>query len=143
MGRLWRHLRALWPGWGIAAPLPFVVYLIWRIVWCRHLRWDEVAATGLALTLFAVGPRTKRVFIGLYPVGLVGFFYSSMGAIENLGLSTSRVHVCDMRRIEAEWFGLTLDGRRETVHDWLQAHSTPALDILCAVPYATFAIACF
>ena len=29
-----------------------------------------------------------------------------------------------------------------TLHDWFQAHSSPALDVLCAFPYGTFIFVC-
>jgi membrane-associated phospholipid phosphatase len=52
------------------------------------------------------------------------------------------VHLCDLRAHELALFGVTMNGQRGTFHDWLQAHSTPWLDRLCAVPYGTFIFVC-
>lgn len=141
MTRAWRHIRALWPDWTIVAPLPFAAYGVW-LLGHGELRWDYGVVLGLVLLLFSIGPRTKRAFKGLYPVGLVGLFYSAMKNVENVGLSTSTVHVCDFRDREARWFGITVAGHRETLHDWLQLHAVPLLDCVCAIPYATFVLAC-
>jgi len=43
---------------------------------------------------------------------------------------------------ELALFGVTMDGQRVTYHDWFQAHPSPVLDALCAVPYATFILVC-
>lgn len=34
------------------------------------------------------------------------------------------------------------DGRPATIHDWLQRHSSIALDVLCSLPYGTFLLVC-
>jgi membrane-associated phospholipid phosphatase len=80
--------------------------------------------------------------MGVLPIGLVGVLYDSMRLVQHVGVSARTVHLCDLRAVEAALFGFTLDGRRATVHDWLQAHASPALDRICAVPYAAFILAC-
>jgi phosphatidylglycerophosphatase A len=57
-----------------------------------------------------------------------------MRFVQNVGVTAARLHVCDLRALDARWFGA--GGR--TVHDWLQPHALPALDRLCAIPYGTF-----
>jgi inositol phosphorylceramide synthase catalytic subunit len=141
--RFWRHLRALWPGYTILAPLPFVLHAVWA-VWRHLFHWENVAILALALGLFSVGPRTKKLFIGVYPLGLVGLLYDTMKLIENVGLTTPEsVHLCDLRALEIKLFGVTVNGQPGTLHDWFQAHSSPFLDRLCAIPYATFIFVCF
>jgi hypothetical protein len=139
--RLWRHLRGLWPGWTLAAPLPFLADSAWA---CARgdARWENVAVVLVVLALFGIGPRTKKLFLGVYPLGLVGLLYDSMRLVHRLGGGARSVHVCDLRALEAALFGVTMGGQRATVHDWLQAHATPWLDRLCAVPYATFLLVC-
>ena len=143
-GGAWRHLRTLWPGWTILAPLPFLVHAAWAAA--RHaFRWDHAAIVALVLVLFAVGPRTKKLFLGVYPFGLVGVLYDSMRAVQNVGVTPDAVHLCDLRAHELALFGVEMDGQRVTYHDWFQSHPSPVLDALCAVPYATFifiSIAC-
>lgn len=141
MRAFWNHLRTLWPGATVLAPLPFVAHAIWAVA-AHELRWDNVAALALALALFATGPRTKKLFVGLYPLGLVGILYSAMKTVENVGVSPRTVHVCDVRAVEMALFGVGIHGGRGTLHDWFQAHPTPALDVACAVPYATFTFVC-
>jgi membrane-associated phospholipid phosphatase len=140
--RFWRHLRTLWPGYGIVLPLPFFAHALWAAA-SGAFRWENGVVTALAAGLFAGGPRTKKLFIGVYPLGLVGLLYSSMKAFENVGVSPETVHLCDLRKAELALFGIDVQGRRITLHDWLQPHATAWLDALCAVPYATFLFVCF
>jgi membrane-associated phospholipid phosphatase len=136
--RFWRHIRALWPGASILAPLPFLVHAVWAAASGRF-HWENVVVLGL----FSVGPRSKKLLVGAYPVGLVGLLYSTMKVVQNVGVSARSVHLCDTRALEIALFGVTMDGQRVTVHDWLQVHASPALDVICAVPYATFMFVCF
>jgi membrane-associated phospholipid phosphatase len=73
-------------------------------------------------------------------MGLVAVLYRAMGLMRVW--PSGRVHLCDLRDLEMRVAGVTIAGRPATVHDCLQAHATPALDLLCAVPYATFIVAC-
>ena len=140
--RFVRHLRALWPGLSILAPVPFVIHGAWAL--SRHLfHWENLAVLAAALGLFAVGPRTKKLFLGVYPLGLVDLVYDTMKVIENVGVTPERVHLCDLRAHEIALFGITMNGAPATVHDWFQAHATPTLDRICAIPYGTFIFVCF
>jgi membrane-associated phospholipid phosphatase len=135
------HLRGLWPGWTILAPLPFVADSAWAYARGQG-HWENAAVVAIALALFAIGPRTKKLFVGVYPIGLVGLLYDAMRLVQRVGVSSQTVHVCDLRAAEAALFGVTVNGERGTVHDWLQLHASPALDRICAVPYATFIFVC-
>jgi membrane-associated phospholipid phosphatase len=98
------------------------------------------------LALFAVGPRTKRLFLGIYPLGLVGLFYDTMRLVQNVGVTPQSVHLCDLRAYEMAVFGVTSGGQRMTLHDWFQTHRwgwSPGLDLTCAFPYAAFILVCF
>ncbi len=139
--RFGRHLRALWPGWTLLAPLPFVVHPLWAIE-RDTFHWENAAVLTTALTLFAIGPRTKKLFLGIYPVGLVGILYDSMRVVQNVGVTPASVHLCDLRAHEVALFGITVNGERVTLHDWLQAHWSPVLDRVCAIPYGTFIFVC-
>ena len=139
-----KHLRTLWPGWTILAPLPFFAHAAWAAS-RGAFHWDNAAILVLVLVLFAAGPRTKRLFLGVYPIGLVGLLYDSMRVVQNVGVTPDTVHVCDLRAHELALFGLDMNGERVTFHDWFQAHPSAVLDGLCAIPYATFifvSIAC-
>jgi inositol phosphorylceramide synthase catalytic subunit len=137
----WNHLRALWPGWTVLAPLPFLAHAVWAAA-AHEFHWENAAALALALALFVTGPRTKKLFLGVYPVALVGVLYSTMKVVENVGVSPRTVHLCDLRAVEVALFGVDVNGERGTLHDWFQAHHALALDVACAVPYATFVLVC-
>jgi membrane-associated phospholipid phosphatase len=143
--RLWRHLRALWPGWTILAPVPFLAHGAWAALSGRF-HWENAVILSMTLALFATGPRSKRLFLGVYPLGLVGLFYDTMRLVKNVGLTPQSVHLCDLRAYEMAVFGITSGGQRMTIHDWFQLHRspwTPAIDLVCAFPYAAFIAVCF
>lgn len=137
MTRAWKHVRALWPGPSIALPLPYLALAALALAQ-RRFRWDHAAVVIVALALFVIGPRTKKLFLGAYPCGLVAVFYDAMRTVENVGLTPGRVHLCDLRTVEARFFGTTMGGERVTWQDWFHVHHWPAVDLLCAVPYGTF-----
>jgi hypothetical protein len=139
--RAWRHLRTLWPGWTLLVPLPFVAHTIWVAVDGRF-RWENAVMLPGVLALWAYSPATKKLFLGIYPFGLVGLFYDTMRVVQNVGLSPQTVHLCDLRAYEMALFGVTVAGRRMTLHDWFQTHWSPGLDLLCAFPYAAFIFVC-
>jgi inositol phosphorylceramide synthase catalytic subunit len=135
--RLWKHFRALWPGWSLALPLPYVGLAVLALVQHRF-RWDHAAVLVVALALFSIGPRTKKLFVGAYPLGLVGALFDAMRMVKNVGLTPANVHLCDLRAHELALFGTTMAGERVTWHDWFLVHHAPALDLVCAIPYGTF-----
>jgi membrane-associated phospholipid phosphatase len=85
---------------------------------------------------------SRRLLAGIYPMGLVAIVYAAMGRVQNVGLSQDKIHLCDLRARELALFGVQLGGVRVTPNDWWQAHSHHALDVICAVPYATFIAVC-
>lgn len=137
MNRLWAHMRELWPKWTLLPLLPFVGWSSLRIAQ-GDVRWDYVAFLTVPALLAYATRTTKRLFVALYPIGLVAIFYDAMRFVQNVGLSPETVHDCDLRALEIRLFGITMNGERTTVHDWLQAHATPALDLYFAIPYGTF-----
>ncbi len=137
----WARLRALWPGVSILLPVPFLLHGIWAATRGRF-HWENAAILALMLALFVGGPRSKKLLAGLYPIAIVALLYDTMRVVANVGVTEARVHVCDLRALEIQFFGITMNGHPSTVHDWFQAHATPGLDRLCAIPYGTFLYAC-
>ena len=90
----------------------------------------------------ALRSHAARLLCGILPIGLTGVFYDGMRLVQHAGVSAQRVHLCDLRAHELALFGVTMDGQRITLHDWFQAHHSPALDVLCSIPYATFIAVC-
>lgn len=131
------HVRALWPRGALWPVAPFLGYALYCVA--RHdLRIDYLLVLGLVATLAYTGPRTKKFLLGIYPLGLVGLLYDGMRPLQNFGLSETRVHVCDLRALEARLFG----AGGNTVHDFFYVHHSTALDLFGAVPYSTFILWC-
>jgi inositol phosphorylceramide synthase catalytic subunit len=130
---------------GVWIALAVLVFWAWVVTMSLRaaLRWDQVALAVFA-TALALGPRwAKRVLRGLLPLGFVGLLYDAMRFVEQVGLSESTVHVCDVRAFEQRWFGITSGGERMTIHDWVQPRATPFFDVLCAIPYGAFLLVVF
>jgi len=93
---------------------------------------------GVPVLAYAT-PRTKRLFLGLLPVGILGLVYDAMRFVKDLGVSADRVHLCDLRAIDMDIASARIGaGTRGSVHDWLQLHDSLALDLVAALPYGTF-----
>jgi len=135
--RLSTHVRSLWPRWPLLPTAPFwLLSAFWAVQ--GKLRWDHLALAVFATVLAYSSTWSKRLYLGILPIGLVGVLYDSMRAVKNVGLTPGNVHVCDLRAIDQRLFGLELNGVRTTVHDYLQLHATPFWDYYFAIPYATF-----
>ena len=135
--RIEAHVRALWPRWPLWPILPFwLLALFWAVQ--NKLRWDHIAVAVLVTALAYGSLWTKRLLLGILPIGLVGVLYDAMRVVKNVGLTKNNVHVCDVRAIDQRFFGIDWQGSRVTLHDYLQQHSTPFLDMYCAIPYGIF-----
>lgn len=135
--RLYRHMRALWPRFTLLPPSPFV---LWAAYWAfrGQLRWEQFAL-ALAAVLLAYGSaKTKRMYLGLFPMGLLGLIYDAMRLVRKAGIDPSRVHLCDLRETEKTLFGITVHGETVTLSDYFYTHSALWLDLFCAIPYGLF-----
>jgi membrane-associated phospholipid phosphatase len=128
--------------WSLVAVSPFATDAVWALV-RGQARWEHGAAVLLVSGLVLGGEAAYRLLVGVYPMGLVAVLYDAMGSIAHLGVTAQRVHLCDLRQRELSLFGTTLNGERVTWHDWWQVHPSRFLDVLCAIPYATFIFACW
>lgn len=133
------HVRVLWPRWPLWPIAPFwLLALFWAVQ--GKLRWDHIALAVFATALAYATLWTKRLYLGILPIGLVGVLYDTMKVVKNVGLSQDTVRVCEVRAIDQRFFGMDLDGVRVTVHDYLQRHPSDFLDRYCAIPYGTFIV---
>ena len=137
LARFRAHVRSLWPRYALLPPLPFWLYTLF-VASRGELRWDHLAFVVLVPALAYGNAATKKLCVASYPMGLVGLFYELMRLVQNVGLSESNVHVCDLRAAEVAWFGITSGGQRMSLHDWLQPRAVLWLDIVCSVPYGMF-----
>lgn len=136
------HVRALWPRSPLLPVAPFAAFALYQVA-RGDLRPEHLLLLGVVAALAYIGPRSKELLVGLYPFALVAIFFDGMRPIQRLGLSESRVLLCDLREVERTFFGLTTaGGERITLHDYFYVHHWPAIDLLCAIPYATFILAC-
>jgi len=141
MRQMWAHMKRLWPRATLLPTLPFVAWCTYCLASGEVNRWD-LWVSLLGTPLLAYGnATTKRVLVGMYPVFLVGVLYDATRFVQNVGLSESTIHTCDLRAAELRLFGLTSNGARVTVGEWLQSHSSPVLDVLMSVPYGIYIFA--
>lgn len=122
---------------GALLALPWILYAVYATL--RHdLRPEHLLVLAIVGVLAWVGPRARELLRGLYPLGLVFIVFDAMRPFQRVGLTEARVHVCDLRALEATLFGRG----GATLHDYWQAHPSVVLDVICAVPYATFILWC-
>jgi hypothetical protein len=126
-----RHRDALW------LVVPFAAYAAYSLA-RGDLRVDHVVVLAIVAALALAGPRARDLLRCIYPVGLVFILYDGMRPFQRVGLTEPRVLLCGLRGAEATLFGA--GGR--TAHDFFLEHHTLALDLACAVPYATFILWC-
>jgi hypothetical protein len=101
-------------------------------------RWEHVALIVGVPPLAYVSAASKRLFLGLLPMGFMGLLYDAMRWVQDLGVTVDRVHVCDLREIDISIASVMVNGERGSVHDWIQLHPSTAFEVICAVPYGTF-----
>jgi hypothetical protein len=130
-------VRRLWPGAGIWIPLPFVAWTVGWLV-AGKVRGEHLAFALLVPLLAYTNAKTKRLLIGLLPLAILALVYDGMRWIRNVGVTPDRVHLCDLRALDMRIASATVGGEPGTVHDWVQAHVSPTLDLVFAIPYGTF-----
>lgn len=138
LSRAWAYMRALWPRYTLLPPLPFV---LWACVQTARgsLRLEHIAMALAAILLTYGNQKSKRLLIGIYPVGLVGVIYDVMAVIKHsFHLGSHDVHICDLREAELRLFPISMGGAVGTPSDFFQAHTRAWLDVVCSVPYAFF-----
>lgn len=131
------HLLRIWPGTSALIPLPLLAWPLYCTL-TGHARPEHWLISAIILSLAYVDGRTKRLFLGLYPIGLVASLYDAMRFVKDVGLSPERIHVCDLRALESIFFGYREGGVAKTLHDWFQPRAVPAVDLFAAIPYGTF-----
>ena len=130
-------MRQLWPTWTLLPAAPFVAWVLY-CVWLGERRWEHLGfLVGVPLLAYT-GPRSKKAYRALLPLGLVGLIYDAMRFVKNVGVNERTVHLCDLRNLELSLFGFTAGGQKITLNDFFQAHHSTAVDLICAVPYGLF-----
>jgi hypothetical protein len=125
-----------------ALPIVLVLWALFDLA-CGEQRWELAVPLVVAPALAYGGREMQRLFAGLAPIFLLGLVYDAMRFVKNAGLRPERVHVCDLRALDARLASVDAGGARVPLHDWLQAHATPSLDVFFAIPYGTFLFVSF
>lgn len=127
------HIRKLWPNGGAWLAAPFVLWPLFCLA-IGEARFEHlVFVVGVPLLAYT-NAWTKKLFVGLLPFGLLGLVYDTMRYVKDVGVTPSRVHLCDLHALDARLFGSS----GESLQDWFQKHPSDVLDRICAVPYGTF-----
>jgi inositol phosphorylceramide synthase catalytic subunit len=138
MSRLREHLRSLGPTWAHLTVIPLMIYSAYIVLGRGEYRWEMIALFFIPPLLGFYSLRTRRLYDGMYPMWLTATLYDSMRFARNFGVTTERVHICDLRQHELDLFGITSHGVKMTLQDYFLAHSSPIADLYFAVPYGTF-----
>ena len=133
--RAMAHIRALAAPARSGTAAPFWLLACFLGVQGK-LRWDHVAVALLATVHAYCSAWTKRMYLGILPIGMVGVLYDTMRAVKNVGLTRDNVHVCDVRAIDQRFFGLDLNGVRSTLARLLSS-CTPRPSWTCTAPSRT------
>ncbi len=117
--------------------LPFVAWATLSMAFSQA-RWEHVAVL-IGVPLLALwNAASKKLFLGLLPIGLLGLLYDGMHWVKQVGVTTERVHLCDLRATDLRISNAIYGKGNETIHDWIQTHPSTYLDLFFAVPYGIF-----
>ena len=101
--RTWTHCHAArssaWP--------------LYVVVVRREIRWEFIALIFVVLGVAFFGPRTRKLYVGLFPLALVAIVYDAMRFVKYVGISAARIHVCDLRDDELALFGVGSGSARD------------------------------
>ena len=103
-------MRALWPRWTLLPAAPFVLWPLYCFLRGETGRWELWLLALFGLVVPYWNARTKKLYVGIAPLALVGPLYDAMRFIQNLGITPERVHVCDLRAIDVRFFGFAVLG---------------------------------
>jgi membrane-associated phospholipid phosphatase len=117
-------------------PVPFVAWAIYCLAQGER-RWEHFLLLVVAPVLTVAGDRWRRMLVLIYPMGLIGLLYDSMRFFKDVGLTPSRVHVCDLRALDTSLFGI--GGR--SLPEWFQDHTSDVADVYFSIPYGVFLFA--
>lgn len=138
MTRLRAHLHSLGAPWTHLTAVPLLAWPLYVVLARGERRWEMMLLVPVVSVLCFTSKRTRKLYVGLYPMCLTAILYDAMRFVKNVGLTATRVHVCDLRQHELDLFGVTIGSVRMTLQDYFNAHPVKFLDFYCAVPYGTF-----
>jgi membrane-associated phospholipid phosphatase len=134
---LTQHLRGLWGRWWpLPGALPLAYVLL--VIALGDFRPEHAGITAVIWFFAYASARTRRFLLAILPYLVTVFLYDLVRYPRAVLVTADRVIGCGIRSAELSLFGL---GPDTTLQDYFALHHTPALDLLCAVPYLVFAYA--
>ena len=128
------HVQQLWGRyWLLPGGLPVLYAAVVGLL--GDLRAEHIVMAVLACALAYFSRRTQRFYLDLLPFLVVAIGYDLFRYPQRALVTADRVLGCGLRDLELALFSVE---RSVTAQDWFAAHSTPALDLLLAVPYLIF-----
>ncbi len=138
MSRFLRHIRSLGPAWTHWTTVPLLLWPAYVVLWRHELRWEFMGFWWTIPVLAFTGPRTRKLYVGLYPLATVAIVYDAMRFVKNVGITAANIHVCDLRDHELALFGVGSGASRITLEDYFLEHHSDLADLYFAIPYGTF-----
>jgi len=138
MTALRAHLRTLGPAWTHWTALPLILWPLYVLIGRGEIRWEFIALIIVVIGLAFTGPRTRQLYVGLYPLAVVSIVYDAMRFVKNVGITAERIHVCDLRGYELALFGVGSGAHRVTLQDYFLEHHADWADVYFSIPYGTF-----
>jgi hypothetical protein len=132
------HLRALGPTWTHWTVLPLMAWPIYVVLGRGEMRWEFMAMTFVVPAMAFINARTRKLYVGLYPIAVTSITYDAMRFVKNVGISPDNIHVCDLRDHELALFGVGTGASRVTLQDYFLEHHSDVADVYFSIPYGTF-----
>jgi len=133
-----QHARGLWGTWWWLPPLPWIAYA--AALGALGLgRWDHAVLAVVVAAAAYASEGTRRFFLTSLPLLIIFLIYDSMRYWHRIALDPGDVLSCQLRDAELALFGVHgAGGQLLTPNQALGRLQTPALDLLCAVPYGFY-----
>jgi hypothetical protein len=132
-----QRARALWgPIWWLPA-LPWVAYAA-LVGALDQVRWEHMVVAAVVAALAYGGERCRKFYFEALPFFVLFIAYDALRYVMPISVTPSRVLGCSLDSTERALFGVRMGGAVLTPNELLGRLATPALDLICAVPYGAY-----
>jgi inositol phosphorylceramide synthase catalytic subunit len=132
--------RTVFRGAGVLLPLIPAIYAALLFAFGGNLRPEHIAAGVACIALGFWSAKSAALYRNLLPFVLTGVGYDFVRYPRALWVTADRVLGCGLRDAELVLFSAAPG---VSFPAWFGAHAVPALDLLAAVPYASFTYLAF
>jgi hypothetical protein len=84
MKSLREHLRSLGPTWTHFTVLPLALYSAFDVFVLHEYRWEIILLFLVPAGLGFYSKRTRRLYVGMYPMWLTGMMYDTMRSTSSI-----------------------------------------------------------